>query len=112
MDQGGNDMTQRDDMAYKLGALSAEVRILKWVGAIAITANFAFFSFFAQQVNALQAGQLKIIERLTRVEQRLDAVESRLDAVESRLDAVESRLGSFEQRIASNELQIKSHSHL
>ncbi len=99
MNQETTDITHQDSaVAYKLGILSAEVRILKWVAAIAITANFAFFSFFAQQVNALQAGQIKIMERLTSVEHRLGAVEERLDG--------------FEQRIASNLQQINSHSHL
>ena len=37
---------QNSVVIYKLGMTSAEVRILKWVGAIAITANFAFMVTF------------------------------------------------------------------
>ena len=75
---------QNSVVIYKLGKLSAEVRILKWVGAIAITANFALYGHLLQEVNSLQEGQIKILERLA----------------------------SMEQRVASNEQKIDSHSHL
>ena len=115
MDQDSTTLTFTDDdrvIAYKLGALSAEVRVLKWSAALGFAIIFAFLTFLAQQVGAVQANQVEIIERLTRVENRLDAVESRLDAVEDRLDAVELLLVDFSKRIASNEQQIASHSHL
>ena len=85
MNQEPTDFTDQNSIiVYKLGMLSAEVRILKWAGAIAITANFALYGHLLQQVNSLQEGQVKILERLA----------------------------SMEQRVASNEEQINSHSHL
>lgn len=85
MSQEPTDFTDQNSItAYKLGMLSAEVRILKWAGAIAITANFALYGHLLQQVNSLQEGQARILERLA----------------------------GMEQRVASNEQQIKSHSHL
>ena len=85
MNQESTDFTDQNSIIiYKLGMLSAEVRFLKWAGAIAITANFALYGHLLQQVNSLQEGQVKILERLA----------------------------SMEQRVASNEEQIDSHSHL
>ena len=85
MKQESIDFTDQNNfIVYKLGALAAEVRVLKWAGAIAITANFALYGHLVQQVSVLQAGQIKILERLA----------------------------SMEQRVASNEEQINSHSHL
>ena len=113
MKKESTDFTDQTSVViYKLGEQSAEVRVLKWAAAIAVTAIFAFLSFLAQQVSALQAGQVEIMERLTRVELRLDAVENRLSAVESRLSSVENQLVDFGQRIAVNEQKIDSHSHL
>ena len=85
MTQEPTDFTDQNSIiTYKLGMLSAEVRILKWAGAIAITANFALNSYLLQQFNSLQEGQARILERLA----------------------------GMEQRVAINEEQIKSHSHL
>ena len=75
---------QNSVIVCKLGTLAAEVRVLKWAAAIAITAHFALYGYLAQQVSDLQAGQVKILERLA----------------------------SMEQRVASNEQKIDSHSHL
>ena len=85
MKQETADFTDQNSVViYKLGILSAKVRILKWVGAIAITANFALYGHLLQEVNSLQEGQIKILERLA----------------------------SMEQRVASNEQKIDTHSHL
>ena len=85
MNQETTDFTDQNSViVYKLGTLSAEVRILKWAAAIAISVNFALYGYLAQQLNTLQTGQIKILERLA----------------------------SMEQRVASNEQQISSHSHL
>lgn len=84
-------------MYYKLGEQSVDLRFLKWAFALALTAIFALFSYLAKEVDEVQVGQVKIIERLT--------------GVEHRLDAVESRLSDVKQRISENEKQIRSHTH-
>ena len=85
MNKESTDFTDQNSIiAYKLGTRAAEVRVLKWAAAIAIIAHFALYGYLAQQVSSLQAGQIKILERLA----------------------------SMEQRVASNEQKINTHSHL
>lgn len=69
---------QTNAIVYKLGLLSGDVRILKWLGTIGITLVVASLGYIAQQVGALQTGQVEILERLAKIEQRVENNENQI----------------------------------
>ena len=112
-----NGSLEREDLARN-GALTGEVRLLKWavgLGAAIALAAFvlAYESLFSIMENQgriserMRGLEVKIDERFSAVDEQFKAVDERFKAVDEQFKAVDYRLVALERQVAGVEALVR-----